>query len=208
MTEASNAKISEYDFIVRAIKKLRKPPYKGIHSVYSGFNRAFREYFNKSPVELTNQLARKGKISIRPSKGGVMLYLPEDVPSSASPVLQKKLAAAMQTIHEKIRELIHPEIPAQQLAIYLLVMGEPGLSQSEIAQRLQMPQGSVSRNIAKLSQKIQMRGRRQVDTGYGLVVNEPDPTETRRHLVFPTDHGRNVFAELTECALSCGFHGA
>ena len=30
-------KISEYDFVVRAIKRLKKPPYKGIHSVYSGF---------------------------------------------------------------------------------------------------------------------------------------------------------------------------
>jgi hypothetical protein len=28
-------KISEYGFVVRAIKKLKKPPYKGIHSVYS-----------------------------------------------------------------------------------------------------------------------------------------------------------------------------
>jgi hypothetical protein len=82
MNEVQEKKISEYDFVVRAIKKLRKPPYKGIHSVYSGFNRAFREYYNKNPVEVTTRLAEEGKIATRPVRGGVMLYLPEDAPLS------------------------------------------------------------------------------------------------------------------------------
>ena len=82
MNEVDEKKISEYDFVVRAIKKLRKPPYKGIHSVYSGFNRAFREYFDKNPVEFTNRLAEEGRIATRPVRGGVMLYLPEDAPAS------------------------------------------------------------------------------------------------------------------------------
>lgn len=74
------AKISEEEFVINAIKKLRKPPYKGIHSVFSGFNAAFREYFGKDPVEVTTRMAREGKILIRPAKRGVMLYLPEDNP--------------------------------------------------------------------------------------------------------------------------------
>ena len=74
-------KMSEYDFVVRAIKKLRKPPYKGIHTVYSGFNQAFKEYFEKNPVEVTNKLAEEGRIAIRPVRGGVMLYLPEEAPA-------------------------------------------------------------------------------------------------------------------------------
>jgi len=49
MAKAGKKKISEYDFVVKAIKKLRKPPYKGIHSVYSGFNQAFKEYFGTNP---------------------------------------------------------------------------------------------------------------------------------------------------------------
>jgi len=76
------AKISEYEFIVRAIKKLRKPPYKGIHSVFSGFNQAFREYFDKDPVKTTTRLVQEGKIAIRPIRGGVILYLPEDAPAT------------------------------------------------------------------------------------------------------------------------------
>lgn len=75
-------KLTEYEFVARAIKKLRNPPYKGIHSVYSGFNQAFREYFNNDPVEVTTKLAKEGKIVTRPVKGGVVLYLPEDAPSA------------------------------------------------------------------------------------------------------------------------------
>jgi hypothetical protein len=80
MAKAEQKKISEYDFVVKAIKKLRKPPYKGIHSVYSGFNQAFKEYYGKNPVATTEKLAKEGKITLRPVKGGVMLYLPEEAP--------------------------------------------------------------------------------------------------------------------------------
>jgi hypothetical protein len=68
---AGKKKISEYEFVVKAIKKLRKPPYKGIHSVYSGFNEAFKEYFGTNPVAATQKLAKEGKITIRPARGGV-----------------------------------------------------------------------------------------------------------------------------------------
>lgn len=78
--EGEERKISELEFVVRAVKKLRKPPYKGIHSVYSGFNRAFRDYFQKDPIDMTTKLAEEGKIVTRPVKGGVMIYLPEDAP--------------------------------------------------------------------------------------------------------------------------------
>jgi len=72
-------KISHEEFVLRAIRELRTPPYKGIHSVYSGFNQAFRNYFGADPIAATNALAKEGKITIRPVKGGVMLYLPEDI---------------------------------------------------------------------------------------------------------------------------------
>lgn len=75
-------KLTEHEFVARAIKRLRNPPYKGIHSVYSGFNQAFREYFNKDPVEVTTKLAEEGKIVTRPVRGGVVIYLPEDAPSA------------------------------------------------------------------------------------------------------------------------------
>lgn len=93
MEASSDKLISEYDFIVRAIKKLRKSPYKGIHTVYSGFNQAFRDYFDKDPVEITKKLVEDGKFVTRPVRGGVTLYLPEDAPASRVPktVLDKIL---------------------------------------------------------------------------------------------------------------------
>jgi len=93
MDEGEQKKLTEYEFVVRAIRKLRKPPYKGIHTVYSGFNRAFKEYFDKNPVEATIRLAGEGKIVTRPVKGGVMLYLPEEVPAGkgSEDALQKIL---------------------------------------------------------------------------------------------------------------------
>lgn len=79
--EGEEKKFSEIEFVARAIRKLRKPPYKGIHSVYSGFNRAFRDYFQKDPISTTTKLAEEGKIVTRPVKGGVMIYLPDEAPA-------------------------------------------------------------------------------------------------------------------------------
>lgn len=85
-------KLTHEEFVKKAIVTLRKEGFKGIHSVYSGFNEAFKKYFeDENPVEVTNKLAQEGKIVIRPVKGGVMLYLPEDAPGagSADQVLKK-----------------------------------------------------------------------------------------------------------------------
>jgi hypothetical protein len=75
------AKIGHEEFVRLAVAKLRLENYKGIHSVYSGFNEAFKTYFEgTNPIEVTGELARQGKITLRPVRGGVMLYLPEDGP--------------------------------------------------------------------------------------------------------------------------------
>lgn len=91
MAKEEKPKLSEEEFVRRAVKKLRGN-YKGIHTVYSGFNQAFKQYFGTNPIETTQRLAKEGKISIRPVKGGVMLYLPEDAPNSPENVLNKILS--------------------------------------------------------------------------------------------------------------------
>src|SRR5512143_1461521 len=73
-------RLTEEEFVIQAIKRLKKDPYRGIHSVYSGFNEAFRKYFGTNPVEATSRLAAEGKIETRPFKGGVMLFLPGEAP--------------------------------------------------------------------------------------------------------------------------------
>ena len=77
--------LSPEEFVLKAIERLRVPPYKGIHSVFSGFNEAFREYFPLlDPVDFTTQLAKEGKIVIRPAKRGVLLFKAGDVPPTTT----------------------------------------------------------------------------------------------------------------------------
>ncbi len=90
--ENQGEKLTQADFVKKAIVTLRKEPYKGIHTIYSGFNDAFRSYFNEDPIKWTTQLGAEGVIVIRPVKGGVMIYLPEDAPAgrtSGKDVLKK-----------------------------------------------------------------------------------------------------------------------
>jgi hypothetical protein len=96
-------KLTEEEFVLQAIKKLRKDPFRGIHSVYSGFNEAFRKYFGTNPVEATSRLAAEGKVETRPFKGGVMLFLPGEAPKrpSAEEVIQVVLGPGGQSLSEE-----------------------------------------------------------------------------------------------------------
>ena len=48
----------------------------GIHTRYSGLNQLIRNRFaGKDPVAITEALAKAGKITIRPTKGGVVINL-------------------------------------------------------------------------------------------------------------------------------------
>src|SRR4030042_3895114 len=96
-------KLTEEEFVVQAIRRLRKDPYRGIHSVYSGFNEAFRKYFNTNPVEATNRLAAEGKIETRPVKGGMMLFLSGEAPKrpSAEEIIKLILGTGSPSLSEE-----------------------------------------------------------------------------------------------------------
>ena len=96
-------KLSEEEFVIQAIQRLRKEPYKGIHSVYSGFNEAYRKYFGANPTEATSKLAAAGKIVTRPLKGGVMLFLPGEAPQrpTTDEILQLIMGSAERPLSEE-----------------------------------------------------------------------------------------------------------
>ena len=96
-------RLTEEEFVLQAIKKLRKEPFRGIHSVYSGFNEAFRKYFGTNPVEATSRLVAEGKIETRPFKGGVMLFLPGEAPKrpSAEEIIQLVLGSGGRSLSEE-----------------------------------------------------------------------------------------------------------
>jgi hypothetical protein len=72
--------LNHEEFIRLAVVRLRNANFKGIHSVYSGFNEAFKKYEGSDPVKVTTEFAGAGRLVIRPARNGVMLYLPEDAP--------------------------------------------------------------------------------------------------------------------------------
>jgi len=75
------SKMTKEQFVLEAIRALRNPARsQGIHSVYSGFNQAFKRYFGEDSRDTTDKLVADGKIVIRPVKGGVMMYLPGEAP--------------------------------------------------------------------------------------------------------------------------------
>ena len=83
-------KLGKEEFVVQAIKKLRGK-YRGIHTVFSGFNEAFRQYFGEDPRPVTQEMTSKGIIELRPVKGGVMIYLKGDAPQAGGDALKKIL---------------------------------------------------------------------------------------------------------------------
>ena len=87
-------KLSVEEFTLRAIEKLEDPRWPGrIHSVATGFNRAFREYFSSlDPVKETQKLAEAGKISLRICRGGAMLSKPKSGTGCEPPTSQVVLA--------------------------------------------------------------------------------------------------------------------
>ena len=69
------------EFLRRAVLRLRKGQAKSIHSVYSGFNAAWRQYYNSDPVAGVKALEKLGVCVTHPTKGGARIYLAEDAPS-------------------------------------------------------------------------------------------------------------------------------
>ena len=73
----STKKLTYLEFIILAYDKLRDKKYAGLHTVYSSFNVAFRQYFpGDDPVEVTKKLAEEGKISMRLVRGGAIIAPP------------------------------------------------------------------------------------------------------------------------------------
>lgn len=93
----ANNNLTVDEFVIHAITTLRdESKSKGIHTVYSGFNQAFRAYFpGRNPVEETKRMAEAGKIVVGYRRGGAMLFLPGEAPVANSNAGAEKALAAM-----------------------------------------------------------------------------------------------------------------
>lgn len=77
-----------------------------------------------------------------------------------------------------LRTELNKELPIQHIALLLEVVQQPGISMQLLMGRLDMPQGSVSRNVKLLSTP----GR-----DYELLHTEQDLVNRKQVVVFPTE---------------------
>lgn len=93
MTE-EDSDLSKAEFTRRAIKQLRELPEKGIHSEYSGFNDAFRKYFDEDPERAISRLEDRGEIATMDAEGGIMLFLPGEAPETDPDEMVSKIVGS------------------------------------------------------------------------------------------------------------------
>jgi hypothetical protein len=75
-TSVQSQKLTVEEFVLTAIEKLADPGRQTVHTVYSGFNDAFRDYFGKDPIVEVKTLVEQGKISFRFCRGGALIAKP------------------------------------------------------------------------------------------------------------------------------------
>ena len=83
----------QQEFVLLAIEALRTDGKLGIHTVFSGFNEAFRKHFEGlDPIKVVMALETAGVVKTRPSKAGYMLYKAGEYPSKQGRKADEALA--------------------------------------------------------------------------------------------------------------------
>lgn len=92
---AKTTRIAYKDFVLKAIEKLRKPPYKGIHCIYSGLNEAIKQYYGEEARPVLDKLVQQGVIETQYARGGVMVYKKGEAPVRNSDARAKATVATI-----------------------------------------------------------------------------------------------------------------
>lgn len=75
-------KLTVEQFVLRAIEKLAEDGRPTIHTVFSGFNSAFRDYFKGEgldPIDEVQKLKEAGTIDFRFARGGAAIGKPGSI---------------------------------------------------------------------------------------------------------------------------------
>jgi len=103
-----------------------------------------------------------------------------------------KLQEALDIIYDFTKE----ELIGTQLTIFLAVAEREGQEMQELAQTVDKPQGSLSRNIKKLSIYKDSKGNR---AGFDLLDVKPSFENRRALAVYLSDRGRKLRAKINKC---------
>lgn len=121
-------------------------------------------------------------------------------------------------ILELVRNKVHRELPIQQLLLLLTVAERPGITMPELMAVLDMPQGTVSRNVKALSHYLEWKNGVAVPHGRGLLRTLPDADNRQVLAVYLTGRGDALCEELARLlaaepvpgirgAVGCGVNG-
>lgn len=95
-----------------------------------------------------------------------------------------------------VRQMLNRNIPMQQLALFLRVAENPGISMTELSEQLGMPQGSVSRNVKLLTDQRKQGRESRSEHGYGLLCTQQHAVNRHQLTVGLTRKGEEFVAEL------------
>lgn len=95
-----------------------------------------------------------------------------------------------------IRQRVSKDMPTQQILLLLTVARHPGITMPELMQTLDMPQGTVSRNVKALAHSVSWQNGIAVPRGYGLLRTLPSVENRQVLAVFLTERGKTLIEEL------------
>jgi len=104
--------------------------------------------------------------------------------------------ARMTAAMELLRKRINKGMPGQQMCLLLTVAVRPGVTMQELTQLLDMPQGSVSRNIKALSYYRERENGISQLKGRGLLYTAPVGDGSHSLAVHLTPLGEKVIGEI------------
>jgi DNA-binding MarR family transcriptional regulator len=96
-----------------------------------------------------------------------------------------------------LRNRLNRDLPIQQVLLLLSVAERPGTTMPELMRLLDMPQGTVSRNVKALSHSVSWQNGLAVPRGYGLLRTQPSVDNRQVLAVFLTGRGVAMVEELS-----------
>ena len=99
---------------------------------------------------------------------------------------------------EHLRKTVNKDFPSQHIAIFLAVAQNPGITMPELIHQLDMPQGTLSRNVKLLSRFMTHENGSSSLKGHDLLRTEPVPTGRHALAVYLTDKGEFLLREIQD----------
>ncbi|PLY00107.1 MAG: hypothetical protein C0623_07950 [Desulfuromonas sp.] len=110
--------------------------------------------------------------------------------------MQKEIAT-LSCVIDMLRRQVNKDLPSQHIALLLAVAQKPGITMPELCKQLEMPQGTVSRNVKLLTHFCAKNGGGSVTRkGYGLLETEKSSANRYQLAVFLTNKGKELVEEL------------